>query len=249
MRTDNAPDRSCVKFVLFEIDSRINSAPKRCNIFWQFFFISISIFREIMSLETKKVLLMGMSAAGKTSMKSVIFSNCPPEDTKKLEQTVDVHTENVDFLDLKLGLWDCGGQTLYTGGYVDGRRPLLFRDVNVMVYVFDAVNLDQELDRDYFFYLECLEALRKHSPGAKVFCLVHKMDLVRRAKRHAVFERRQAQLLKMSQPTECRCYRTSIYENSLSLAWSSIVCELVPNKIMEMERADEPDRVLQNDES
>lgn len=201
-----------------------------------------------MSMETKKVLLMGMSAAGKTSMKSVFFSKCLPEGTKTLEQTLDVHMENVDFLDLKLMLWDCGGQTMYTGGYVDGRKPLMFHDVEVMVYVFDVEKMDQELDRDYYFYLECLEALRKHSPAAKVYCLVHKMDLIRHAKRSSVFERRRTELLKMSLPTECRCYKTSIYENTLYIAWTSIVYELMPDNAKGKDREVlGPDQVHRND--
>lgn len=192
--------------------------------------------RKSTSMEPQKVLLMGRSAAGKSSMKSVIFEKFSPDVTKKFKATVDVHKQSVNFLNLKLWLWDCGGQTLYMDGYADGSKPFMFSDVQAMVYVFDVENVDHDLDLDYHYYMLCLTALRKHSPSAIVFCLVHKMDLLQPDQRQSAFESRQADLLRMSAPTRCRCYMSSIYQNSLYYAWSAVVHELVPN-IREMKRS------------
>lgn len=189
-----------------------------------------------MSVSTRKVLLMGRSAAGKTSMKSVIFSNYSPKGMERFSSTVGVEMNNIDFLgNLKLNVWDCGGQALYTASYVNERKPFMFQDVEVMVYVFDVEHVDRDLDQDYRVYLTCLDALRQHSPSAKVFCLVHKMDLINPDLRDSTFEERQAELVKISAPTECRCYKSSIYQNTLYTAWSSIVYELVP-EVKEMEQ-------------
>uniref|UniRef100_A0A914RIF0 Ras-related GTP-binding protein n=1 Tax=Parascaris equorum TaxID=6256 RepID=A0A914RIF0_PAREQ len=45
-----------------------------------------------------------------------------------------------------------------------------------LIYVFDVES--RELEKDYRYYQSCLEALLQNSPNAKVFCLIHKMDLV-----------------------------------------------------------------------
>lgn len=36
----------------------------------------------------------------------------------------------------------------------------------------------REFDKDMHYYQSCLDALGQHSKDARVFCLVHKMDLV-----------------------------------------------------------------------
>lgn len=58
----------------------------------------------------RKVLLMGKSGAGKTSMRSIIFSNYVAKDVRRLGATIDVEHSNVRFMgNLMLNLWDCGG--------------------------------------------------------------------------------------------------------------------------------------------
>jgi ABC-type transport system involved in cytochrome bd biosynthesis fused ATPase/permease subunit len=65
---------------------------------------------EIRKQKKKKVLLMGKSGSGKSSMRSIIFSNYVAKDTRRLGATIDVDLSHVKFLgNLTLNLWDCGG--------------------------------------------------------------------------------------------------------------------------------------------
>ncbi len=60
--------------------------------------------------QKKKVLLMGKSGSGKSSMRSIIFSNYVAKDVRRLGATIDVEHSTVKFLgSLILNLWDCGG--------------------------------------------------------------------------------------------------------------------------------------------
>lgn len=60
--------------------------------------------------QKKKVLLMGKSGAGKSSMRSIIFSNHVAKDVRRLGATIDVDKKRVKFLgNLLLDIWDCGG--------------------------------------------------------------------------------------------------------------------------------------------
>ena len=70
----------------------------------------------------KKVLLMGKSGSGKSSMRSIIFSNYVAKDTRRLGATIDVDLTHVKFLgNLTLNLWDCGGLVvLYPCGSAGG---------------------------------------------------------------------------------------------------------------------------------
>jgi predicted GTPase len=59
----------------------------------------------------KKVLLMGKSGSGKSSMRSIIFSNYVAKDVRRLGATIDVEHSHAKFMgNLTLNLWDCGGQ-------------------------------------------------------------------------------------------------------------------------------------------
>jgi predicted AAA+ superfamily ATPase len=61
----------------------------------------------------RKVLLMGKSGAGKSSMRAVVFSNYVAKDVRRLGATIDVEHSNIKFMgNLMLNLWDCGGYVL-----------------------------------------------------------------------------------------------------------------------------------------
>uniref|UniRef100_H2UE88 Ras-related GTP-binding protein n=1 Tax=Takifugu rubripes TaxID=31033 RepID=H2UE88_TAKRU len=176
----------------------------------------------------KKVLLMGKSGSGKTSMRSIIFANYIARDTRRLGATIDVEHSHVRFLgNLVLNLWDCGGQDTFMENYFTSQRDNIFRNVEVLIYVFDVES--RELEKDMHYYQSCLEAILQNSPDAKVFCLVHKMDLVQEDQRDVIFKEREEDLKRLSRPLECTCFRTSIWDETLYKAWSSIVYQLIPN--------------------
>lgn len=51
---------------------------------------------------------------------------------------VDVEHTHVRFLgNLVLNLWDCGGQYRFYESYFDSQRDTIFRNVEVLIYVFD----------------------------------------------------------------------------------------------------------------
>ncbi|KAF4521489.1 hypothetical protein B566_EDAN001787 [Ephemera danica] len=189
---------------------------------------------------------MGKSGSGKTSMRSIIFANYIARDTRRLGATnlcffvfetvqVDVEHSHVRFLgNLVLNLWDCGGQEAFMENYFASQRDNIFRNVEVLIYVFDVES--RELDKDMHYYQSCLEAILQNSPDARVFCLVHKMDLVQEDQRDMIFQEREEDLKRLSKPLNCTCFRTSIWDETLYRAWSSIVYMLIPN-VKELEQS------------
>lgn len=182
----------------------------------------------------KKVLLMGKSGSGKTSMRSIIFANYIARDTQRLGATIDVEHSHVRLLgNLTLNLWDCGGQEAFMENYFTAQRDNIFRNVEVLIYVFDVES--READMDLHYYQTCLEAIVRSSSNAKIFCLIHKMDLIAEDQRELIFNSKVETLEKHSKPLSCRCFRTSIWDETLYKAWSSIVHLLIPN-VVEIER-------------
>jgi len=178
----------------------------------------------------KKVLLMGRSGSGKTSMRSIIFANYIARDTMRLGATIDVEHSHVRFLgNLVLNLWDCGGQEAFMESYFESQKDNIFRNVEVLIYVFD---IDSKDTKDIDYYKSCVDAIKDSSKGAKIFCLVHKMDLVPEERRESIFRRKETELTEIASPLTTTCFPTSIWDETLYKAWSSMVYSLIPNVSM-----------------
>lgn len=100
----------------------------------------------------------------------------------------------------------------------------------MLIYVFDIES--RELAKDMEYYASCLQAVRQNSKSAKVFCLVHKMDLIPEEQREEVFNQRERELLRLAEPLglEVACFKTSIWDETLYRAWSQMVYSLIPNR-------------------
>lgn len=148
-----------------------------------------------------------------------------------MSPTLDVEHHHVRFLgDLVLNLWDCGGQDAFYESYFERDRETIFRGVELLIYVFDIESETPEKDFDHFCGV--LEAIEENSPDARIFLLIHKMDLVAEEDREAILEDRK-QLIEES-CLSCgvenfQCFGTSIWDETLYKAWSEIVTNLIPN--------------------
>ncbi|CBZ54296.1 putative gtr1/ragA G protein domain-containing protein [Neospora caninum Liverpool] len=87
----------------------------------------------------------------------------------------------------------------------------------------------RELAKDARYLSEALESIRAFSPGAKVFVLVHKMDIVPHAERPQITAFYQKLVRDLAQEKEVGVFATSIWEETLFQAWSTIVASLVPH--------------------
>jgi len=157
--------------------------------------------------------------------------------------TIDIDLSHVKFLgNLTLNLWDCGGQEAFMENYLSQQRQHVFSHVGVLIYVFDIESRD--VDRDMATYVSIISAMVQYSPSAKVFVLIHKMDLILQAEREPIFDARvrvvrqkTAEYLAGAGVTlpgggpelDLTPFATSIWDQSLYKAWASIIHDLVPN--------------------
>ena len=188
----------------------------------------------------KKVLLMGKAHSGKTSMRSIIFANYLARDTMRLSATLEVEHSHVRFLgDLVLNLWDCGGQDAFYESYFERDRETIFRSVELLIYVFDIES--DSPNKDFEHFAGVLEAIEENSPDARIFALVHKMDLVHEEEREEIFQDRKRLIedycaecgfdstLRGCGVGQLQVFGTSIWDETLYKAWSEIVTHLIPN--------------------
>ena len=104
-------------------------------------------------------------------------------------------------------------QEAFMENYFASQRDRIFKNVEVLIYVFDVESRDWE--KDLHYYQSCLEAILANSKEARIFCLIHKMDLVIENQRDQVFEQRVSELRKRSEPLNIQAFRTSIWDETL----------------------------------
>ncbi|CBH17257.1 ras-family member, GTP-binding protein, putative [Trypanosoma brucei gambiense DAL972] len=198
--------------------------------------------------QIQKLLLMGPAGAGKTCMRSIIFDNYLPRDTLRLAITISHEESRVRLLNnMYVNLWDCGGQQQYVAEYLNRQRECIFRNVGVLLFVFDISSMSCE-ESDVFggktseqnwtdtfqYFREAVQHVRTYSPQAKVFVLLHKMDIIQQKLRSSIFESRKREILKEVENVggsggDVQFFATSIYDDTLYLAYSNIVRSLIPH--------------------
>lgn len=116
--------------------------------------------------------------------------------------------------------------------YLNNRRPYVFNNAAILIFVFDISS--KEAAADMISFSRTIGALHEHSPGSKIFVLIHKMDLIPVDQKNAVFQRKSQDIRASCEdegfaPEQVEFRSTSIWDQSLYKAWTQIVYFLVPN--------------------
>jgi Ras-related GTP-binding protein A/B len=79
------------------------------------------------------------------------------------------------------------------------------------------------------YYRSCIEALQEYSPTAKIFVMIHKMDKKPADQRASIFAGKRSEVKENSGPMKAKCFPTSIWDETLYHAWSTIIVQLIQN--------------------
>ena len=171
-----------------------------------------------------KILLMGKAGVGKTSIKSIIFSNISPRDTSELSITRGIEEIKVNFLkDLTLCICDCGGQEEYQKKYFESEENIeeIFSQTKSLIFVLDVK------DNQYSLLEKCVVSVKKYSTNSKIFILLNKTDLIKDTTQiEELISLRKKEITELVN-IEDSIYPTSIYDYSLYKVWNKIVSSLI----------------------
>ena len=172
------------------------------------------------SSEYDKILLMGNSGVGKSSIRYMIYYKSSQIDTYSLASTI-IYVDFIKFLGKRNYLIECGGENKLKKFYFDNASKL-FNKVNKFIFIIEAEesreNKDDINENDLMYsnsldyYEKCLQYLDQYSPNVKIFVLMNKIDLINITRREQVIEKRKNEIKKKSGNFDVNCFPTSIWE-------------------------------------
>ncbi len=173
----------------------------------------------------KKIVLMGLSNAGKTCIYERVFEGKKPWEL--IHQTA---TKGIAYKDYEIGpmtkpmIWDLGGQQHYLDEYHGPLRKNIFRKASILLYVVDITDYDR-FDNARIEFEWGVNQILSFNPNAKLNVFLHKSDLIHN-KDSIVSHIKKEYAKNLSH--EINYHLTSIFDESLFKAWSDIIRELSP---------------------
>ncbi|KAK8808052.1 hypothetical protein WA588_006537, partial [Blastocystis sp. NMH] len=96
-----------------------------------------------------------------------------------------------------------------------------------MLFVFNVAS--EQYETDWKIYQQAIEKIGMYSPNALVYVLVHKMDKIPTDQKKAKIDFYTEKAKSLSNGKPIKVYGTSIWDETLYLAWSSVIQSLVPD--------------------
>ena len=123
-----------------------------------------------------KLLIMGPANVGKTSLLRATMENTSFMAIENLPPTRGVNREVYLFRGLlELSAWDAGGQKIYQNRHYGQNVDNVFGDVDLPIYMVDAVTVDGEIKVDFEKFATTV--VEKNHGIKKIYVFINKIDL------------------------------------------------------------------------
>ncbi|MFX1374417.1 MAG: ADP-ribosylation factor-like protein [Promethearchaeota archaeon] len=152
-----------------EIEDKIKKAIVISNIAYKIKQESISL-----SKKEQKVIVVGLTNAGKTTILKKFGGEIGIKDLAKLRPTKGVERQEIITSDMVLLLWDFGGQQEYRDKYL--REPdKYFINIDLIIYVIDLQDPEKYIESiDYFEKI--IDLIEKLEEDPYILIFIHKYD-------------------------------------------------------------------------
>ncbi len=158
-----------------------------------------------------KILIGGLSEAGKTAVKRIFFFKQKTTDVDRLAATIDYERMAISISDVRISIVDLGGQKVFIRRFLNKFSPFIFSSVHIFIFVIDVAARSTRNDAIKYF-ADCIERLQKYSPNAKYFVFLHKNDLVRQAPNYESVHAQLKEQFQLETQKKLLFFRTTIYD-------------------------------------
>jgi len=173
-----------------------------------------------------KVIVLGLSQSGKTSIRQVIFEGFTPESTSRNPATVRINRKLFNLAGGSINLFDIGGQQSYLNEIFDQYKERTFTDVKAAIFVVDMSDAANIMRSKYYFDMT-IANLTKISTKAKIYVFAHKMDVIPLNKRESVVES-LGEIFEIDQFPNVSIHGTSIFDDTVWDAMQKVLSFVYP---------------------
>ena len=185
----------------------------------------IEEFKDLPSENMKKIVLMGLSNAGKTCIYERVFEGKKPWELMKSASTKGIAYRNYEVSSFAQPMiWDLGGQQQYLDQYHGPLRENIFKKASILLYVVDITDYDR-FDAAKAEFEWSANQILLHNPRAQLNVFLHKSDLIHDKNLMVTYIKK---LFSEKISHDINYHYTSIFDESLFKAWSEIIRELSP---------------------
>lgn len=177
-----------------------------------------------------KILIAGLSEAGKTAVKRIFFLKQHTQEVDRLSATINYERMSVSIKGTPVTIVDLGGQKIFIKRFLNNFSPFIFSSVKIFIFLIDVANKTTRSNAIQYF-ASCYKNLQKFSPHVNLFVFLHKNDLLKRSPNYESIHTQLKEQFQLECPTrELSFFRTTIYKpNSVIDAFGRIFELTVPN--------------------
>ena len=182
--------------------------------------------KQLKTQSSRKIILLGLSQAGKTSIRDVVFGGTAPEETADYAATLNYERQVEQVADEPITVMDLGGQEVFLKRFLSSMSSFIFSNVAVLVFICD-ISTSDKFPASLKAFVEGTNRLEEMSDvQPAVYILLHKTDLMPDLTQRA---ERMEFLMEMYQTSvvtkNITFLQTSIYDNSIHEAFKRITAE------------------------
>jgi len=173
-----------------------------------------------------KIVVLGLSQSGKTSIRQVVFEGFAPEATSMNPATVRINRKLFNLAGSAINLFDVGGQSNYLNEVFEQYQERTFSDTKAFIFVVDISDASNIMRSKYYFDLTMENAV-KLAEGSKIYVFAHKMDVVAPNKREPVLQSIK-DIFEIDDFPNAELLGTSIFEETIWDAMQQILAFVYP---------------------
>lgn len=182
--------------------------------------------KQLKTQSSRKIILLGLSQAGKTSIRDVVFGGKAPEETANYAATLNYERQVEQVADEPITVMDLGGQEVFLKRFLSSMSSFIFSNVAVLVFICD-ISTPDKFPASLKAFTEGTNRLEEMSDvQPAVYILLHKTDLMPDLTQRA---ERMEFLMEMFQDAvatrNITFLQTSIYDSSIHEAFKRITAE------------------------
>jgi len=182
--------------------------------------------KQLKTQSARKIILLGLSQAGKTSIRDVVFGGKAPEETQNYAATLNYERQIEQVADEAVTVMDLGGQEVFLKRFLSSMSSFIFSNVAVLVFICD-ISTPDKFPQSLKAFVEGVTRLEEMSDvQPAIYVLLHKTDLMPDLTQRAERMELLMELFQDAAPNKNITFlQTSIYDNSIHEAFKRVTAE------------------------